>query len=40
MCLGVFPLTTLNAESSPWLVSAYLFVTALGMGNVAPPPHP
>ena len=36
LAVGVLLLTTLNAGSNPWLVSAYLFVTALGMGVVMP----
>ena len=36
MRLGIFLLTTLNTGSSLWLVAAYLFVTALGMGTVMP----
>ncbi|HPQ95850.1 MAG: MFS transporter [Thiothrix sp.] len=36
MCLGVFLLGTLTADSSHWLVAAYLFLTALGMGSIFP----
>jgi predicted MFS family arabinose efflux permease len=36
MCLGVMLLATLHAGSSPFLVAAYLFVSALGMGTVMP----
>ena len=36
MSLGVVLLTTLNAGSSPILVSAFLFVMGLGLGSLMP----
>jgi predicted MFS family arabinose efflux permease len=36
MSLGVFLFTTLQSNSSPFLVSAFLFVLELGMGMVMP----
>lgn len=36
MSLGIFLLTMLQSSSSPFLVSAFLFVLALGLGTVNP----